>query len=66
MSLSDGELIKLYMLHPYRLTKLMEQCRLVSGDKILDMLKSLSDIDINVKSGKMDISTGMFLFFEKL
>lgn len=66
MSLSDGELIKLYMLHPYRLTKLKEQCRLVSGDKILDMLKSLSDIDINVKSGKMDISTGMFLFFEKL
>lgn len=66
MSLSDSELIKLYMLHPYRLTKLKEQCRLVSGDKILDMLKSLSDIDINVKSGKMDISTGMFLFFEKL
>ena len=66
MSLSDGELIKLYMLHPYRLTKLKEQCRLVSGDKILDMLKSPSDIDINVKSGKMDISTGMFLFFEKL
>lgn len=66
MSLSDGELIKLYKLHPYRLTKLKEQCRLVSSDRILDMLKSLSDIDINVKSGKMDISTGMFLFFEKL
>lgn len=66
MSLSDGELIKLYKLHPYRLTKLKEQCRLVSSDRILDMLKSLSDIDINVKSGKMDISTGLFLFFEKL
>lgn len=66
MSLSDNELIKLYKLHPYRLTKLKEQCMLVSSDKILSMLKELSNIDINMKSGKMDISTGMFLFFQKL
>lgn len=66
MSLSDQELIKLYNLHPYRLTKLKEQCNLISGDEILSMLKELSNIDIGVKSGKMDISTGMFLFFEKL
>lgn len=30
------------------------------------MLKGLSDVDISVKSGKTDISTGMFLFLEKL
>lgn len=66
MSLSDHELIKLYGLHPYRLTKLKEQCNLISGDEILSMLKELSNIDIGVKSGKIDISTGMFLFFEKL
>lgn len=66
MTLSDKELIKLYNLHPYRLTKLKEQCKLISSDKILSMLKNLSNIDINVKSGKIDISTGMFLFFEKL
>lgn len=66
MTLSDKELLKLYNLHPYRLTKLKEQCKLISSDKILSMLKNLSDIDINVKSGKVDISTGMFLFFEKL
>ena len=48
------------------LTKLKEQCNLISSDEILSMLKELSNIDIGVKSGKIDISTGMFLFFEKL
>lgn len=66
MSMSDSEMIRVYRLHPYRLTKLKEQCRLVSREKILSMLKGLSDVDISVKSGKMDISTGMFLFLEKL
>lgn len=66
MSMSDSEMIRVYRLHPYRLTKLKEQCRLVSREKILFMLKGLSDVDINVKSGKMDISTGMFLFLENL
>ncbi len=66
MSMSDSEMIRVYKLHPYRLTKLKEQCRLVSREKILSMLKGLSDVDISVKSGKMDISTGMFLFLEKL
>ena len=66
MSMSDSEMIRIYRLHPYRLTKLKEQCRLVSREKILFMLKGLSDVDINVKSGKMDISTGMFLFLENL
>lgn len=66
MSMSDSEMIRIYRLHPYRLTKLKEQCRLVSREKILFMLKGFSDVDINVKSGKMDISTGMFLFLENL
>lgn len=66
MSMSDSEMIRIYRLHPYRLTKLKEQCRLVSREKILFMLKGLSDVDISVKSGKMDISTGMFLFLENL
>lgn len=66
MSMSDSEMIRIYRLHPYRLTKLKEQCRLVSREKILFMLKGLSDVDINFKSGKMDISTGMFLFLENL
>lgn len=66
MSMSDNDIIKLYKIHPYRFNKLKMQCKVVSSDRILSMLKGLSDIDISVKSGKMDISTAMFLFFEKL
>lgn len=63
---SDSEIISEYKMHPYRLTKLKEQCNLVSLDDILKMLKNLSEIDIDIKSGKKDISTGMCLFFENL
>lgn len=65
-SLSDDEIIKEYKMHPYRLTKLKEQLNLIVQDDILKILKNLSDIDINVKKGKIDIKTAMFLFFEGL
>ena len=65
-SLSDDEIIKEYRMHPYRLTKLKEQLNLIVQDDILKILKNLSDIDINVKKGKIDIKTAMFLFFEGL
>ena len=65
-SLSDDEIIKEYRMHPYRLTKLKEQLNLILQDDILKILKNLSDIDINVKKGKIDIKTAMFLFFEGL
>lgn len=64
--LSDAEIIKEYKMHPYRLTKLKEQLGLTSKKYILKILKSLSQVDIDVKSGKQDISTGMFLFFKNL
>lgn len=63
---SDNEIIAEYKMHPYRLTKLKEQCSLVSDEMILKILKNLSDIDIDIKSGKKSISTGMCLFFENL
>ena len=53
-------------MHPYRLTKLKEQLNLIVQDDILTILKRLSDIDINIKKGKIDIKTAMFLFFEGL
>ena len=65
-SLSDDEIIKEYRMHPYRLTKLKEQLNLIVQDDILTILKRLSDIDINIKKGKIDIKTAMFLFFECL
>ena len=65
-TLSDDDIIKEYKMHPYRLIKLKGQLNLIIQDDILKILKDLSDIDINVKKGKIDIKTAMFLFFEGL
>ena len=65
-TLSDNEIIKEYKMHPYRLTKLKEQLYLMEEKDILKILKTLSDTDINIKKGNLDIKTGMFLFFESL
>ncbi len=62
----DEDIIREYKMHPYRLTKLKEQSGLVSNGDVLAMLKGLSEVDIAVKSGKKDISTAMFIFFENL
>lgn len=65
-SCSDEEIRSYYKMHPYRLTKLKEQANLFSDEEILGILKSLSEIDISVKSGKGDTDNGMILFFERL
>ena len=65
-TLSDDEIIKQYHMHPYRLVKLKQQLNLVSDNTIERILKSLSDIDIAYKSGKTDISTSMYMFFNNL
>ncbi|MDO4369421.1 MAG: DNA polymerase III subunit delta [bacterium] len=63
---SDEEIKNYYKMHPYRLTKLKEQASNFSEEEILKILKTLSEIDISVKSGKMETDNGMILFFEKL
>lgn len=64
--LKDDDIIKEYKMHPYRLTKLKEQMGIISKKKNIEILQKLSEIDIDVKRGKKDIKTAMFLFFEKL
>ena len=62
----DEDIIKEYKMHPYRLTKLKEQLRVMDDKDILQILKRLSDIDISIKKGEADIKNSMFLFFESL
>lgn len=64
--LKDDDIIKEYKMHPYRLTKLKEQMGIISRKKNIEILQKLSEIDIDVKRGKKDIKTAIFLFFEKL
>lgn len=66
LKMSDSEIIKEYKMHPFRLTKLKQQCSLVTDKEILKMLKSFSKIDLFIKNGKRDISTSMVMFFENL
>ena len=65
-TLKDDEIIKEYRMHPYRLTKLKEQLRIINQEDILNILKRLSDIDISIKKGESDIKNSMFLFFESM
>ena len=64
--LSDNEIIKEYNFHPYRLTKLKEQANLISEKEVLKIIKNLADIDIKIKTGKIDSNTAIVMFFENL
>lgn len=62
----DDEIIKEYKFHPYRFSKLKEQTNLISEKEVLKILKNLGDIDIKIKTGKIDSSLGLVTFFENL
>lgn len=63
---SDKEIQEEYKMHPYRFAKLKEQAFCFSTLDILKILKDLSEIDLGIKSGKLDTDNGMVLFFEKI
>lgn len=64
--MSEEEVIKEFKLHPYRLKKIKEQFNMISEKENLLFLKRLSDIDIDIKSGKKSSDIGLFMFFENL
>lgn len=67
LEFTDEEvLIKELKMHPYRFKKLKEQFAMVSEEDNLLFLKRLSDIDIDIKSGKKTSDIGLFMFFENL
>lgn len=67
LEFTDEEvLVKEYKMHPYRFKKLKEQFAMVSEEDNLEFLKRLSDIDIDIKSGKKSSDIGLFMFFENL
>ena len=63
---SDNEIISLYGMHPYRLKKLKEQSYLITNEDIINMLKTLGDIDIKVKTTRCDIDSMILVFFKSL
>jgi DNA polymerase III, delta subunit len=60
--LSEKEIVNELGIHPYRVQKAMEACRITNAQRILLLLSSLADLDQRVKLGKIDKTLGFELF----
>lgn len=48
--------------HPYRVKLAIEKCRNYSENTLLELLEKLADLDVSIKSGKIDADIGLELF----
>ena len=60
--LSKGAIAEQLHAHPYRVQMTMAQCRALSSDQLLGILKRLADLDQRIKSGRVDKKLGFELF----
>ena len=66
-SVDDKKMMELLNIkNPYRLKKLKEQSNYYTEDDLLNTLKLLSDLDIKIKSGKLDKGMALELFLAKV
>ena len=59
-------MLRLNKMHPYRFKLLKEQALTLSTNYLLEKIKELGDLDINIKSGYIDKKLGMELFFSRI
>ncbi|SDY50986.1 DNA polymerase III, delta subunit [Evansella caseinilytica] len=52
-------------LHPYAVKLAMGQAKQFKDEELLDLLDQLADIDYNIKTGRMDKSLAVEIFFSK-
>ena len=66
-SCDDKKLMELLdVKSPYRLKKLKEQSHYYDENKLLEILKFLSDLDLKIKTGKLDKGVALELFITKV
>ena len=66
-SVDDKKMMEMLNIkNPYRLKKLKEQSNYYNDDDLLDTLKLLSELDIKIKSGKIDKGMALELFLAKV
>lgn len=66
-SVDDKKMMELLNIkNPYRLKKLKEQSNYYNDEDLLDTLKLLSELDIKIKSGKIDKGMALELFLAKV
>jgi len=63
---TENDIAKNLNIHPYRVKLASQNSRKYDSDILIDYLKQLSDLDINIKTGKIDKNLGLELFILKL
>lgn len=63
---SEYEISKMTKLHPFVVKKSLSQIRNFSFQKLKEIYKELAGIDINVKTGKVDIKLALDMFVAEL
>lgn len=64
--LNKSEIASSLSIHPYRVQLAMEKTSKYSGDKLLDILQALANIDLEIKSGITDKNRALEMFFLEL
>lgn len=59
---SEHEISNILEIHDYRVKKALEKSRNYTESKLLQKLEELSDLDFDIKSGKIDKNIGLELF----
>ena len=63
---TENNIAKLLNIHPYRVKLAAQNSRKYDEHILIDYLKQLSDLDINIKNGNIDKNLGLELFILKL
>lgn len=63
---TENDIAKCLNIHPYRVKLAAQNSRKYDANILIDYLKQLSDLDINIKTGKIDKNLGLELFILKL
>lgn len=59
---SNDMMASILEVHPYRVKLALEKGRIYSEKTLLDLLEKLADLDVSIKSGKIDADIGLELF----
>lgn len=63
---TENDIVKVLGIHPYRIKLAIQNGRKYASNVLLNYLYKLSDLDINIKTGKIDKNLGLELFILEL
>lgn len=63
---TESDIAKLLNIHPYRVKLAAQNSRKYTDDSLINYLKQLADLDINIKNGTIDKNLGLELFILQL